>query len=251
VGDRVTNVFIVPLNSSGSTLLELLIATSNKVSSLGMEGQHLVKSFMPYPPTLGCGGRWTEKEAIFRNANNYDWPSIKRVWGSKWGDKEILLEKSPPNVLRCDLLAGQFPNIKFVFLIRNPYAFCGSVKSKARGGFDVGKAVAHWNRCAVVQRENAQKYDGEGLLIKYEQLVERGFARDKLSEFLGVDDLQCDKRFLVKGRESPIRNFNSEQAAHLTEVEVCVINQTVDRHCLSHYGYKLVSEAKGLGHDHL
>ena len=112
-------LFILCPPYSGSTLLNELISTSNNVSSNNnqgtREGQKLpsVKKIM-----FDHDDRWNI-------GLKYDWEFIKKEWLKHWDiSKPILLEKSPPNLIRAFDIQSCFQPCYFICMIRNPYAFC-------------------------------------------------------------------------------------------------------------------------------
>lgn len=65
---------------------------------------------------------------------DFDWRRIRKVWmKSKPADKSILVEKSPPNVLRLRSIVKVFPDSLFVISNGNPYAWLSSVMHRERG----------------------------------------------------------------------------------------------------------------------
>ena len=121
-------LFVLCPPYSGSTLLWKLLSTSEHVSSLPAEGQSL-----------------TELKALMRDkpwdaAQELPWPEIKAVWESYWDmGKAILLEKSPPNLIRTDDILAHFHPVKFIIMVRNPYAHSeGLIR---RNGWGVRRAA--------------------------------------------------------------------------------------------------------------
>jgi hypothetical protein len=45
-------------------------------------------------------------------------------------DNKIILEKSPPNILRISYVRAVFPDAKFLYIVRNPFSFISSVEYK-------------------------------------------------------------------------------------------------------------------------
>jgi len=104
-------LFVLCPPYSGSTLLWKLLSTSANVSALPAEGQ-----FLPELESL-------MREKPWDPAHTLPWPEIKRVWESYWNmDRPVLLEKSPPNLIRTQDILAHFHPVKFVVMVRNPYA---------------------------------------------------------------------------------------------------------------------------------
>ncbi|HEY9509658.1 MAG TPA: sulfotransferase [Verrucomicrobiae bacterium] len=84
------------------------------------EGQWLV-------PSMCQADRWNPEKKI-------DWETVRQTWLSRVqfveelvGRREIVIEKSPPNLVRTKQLFQVFPNHKVIVFNRNPYALCASV----------------------------------------------------------------------------------------------------------------------------
>ncbi|HET7625136.1 MAG TPA: sulfotransferase [Verrucomicrobiae bacterium] len=115
-------LFILTPPHSGSTALAQVL-NSGFTSTLleeRAEGQWLV-------PGLCQKDRW--------NPNKYvDWESVRAVWFSRLsfierlvGSRNVVIEKSPPNMIRAETLLRAFPRHKVVVFNRNPYACCASI----------------------------------------------------------------------------------------------------------------------------
>ena len=108
--------FILSPPFCGSTLLTEILSTSRNLScnnNIGLkEGQHLPETHN----ILFTQDRWDPNKKI-------DWLKIKSIWNNYWDrSKDILLEKSPPNICRAENINDVFNNSKYICLIRNPYA---------------------------------------------------------------------------------------------------------------------------------
>lgn len=83
------------------------------------EGQWLI-------PELCDNDRWDDQKKI-------DFKSVKAVWLNQYQrinrltqNIEVVIEKSPPNMVRIEALAAQFLSTSFIANNRNPYASCAS-----------------------------------------------------------------------------------------------------------------------------
>src|SRR5262245_60432659 len=104
-------LFVLCPPYSGSTLLWKLLSISPNVSSVPDDVQFLLEleHLMRDKP-------WDARHAL-------PWAEIKRVWESYWDNtKPVLLEKSPPNIIRTKDILANFQPVKFVVMVRNPYA---------------------------------------------------------------------------------------------------------------------------------
>lgn len=115
-------LFVITPPYSGSTALAQLINTSHRTVFLHQraEGQWLV-------PGLCEKDRWNPDKEV-------DYESVKSVWLSKYqdvtetsDDADVVIEKSPPNMMRMEELAKHFKSYSFLANNRNPYANCSSI----------------------------------------------------------------------------------------------------------------------------
>lgn len=115
-------LFIITPPYSGSTALSELINTSHRTMILQPkgEGQWLV-------PGLCEKGRWNPEKEV-----NY--LSVKSTWLSSYQrvsrltqNVDVVIEKSPPNMMRMEQLSSQFRDYSFLANNRNPYANCASI----------------------------------------------------------------------------------------------------------------------------
>ena len=106
-----THLFILCPPYCGSTLLWKLMSTSDNVSALPEEGQ-----FLPEVEGIMRDKPWQRDHAM-------PWEQIRAVWETYWDiEKPLLVEKSPPNIIRAKAIAEHFDPARFVIMARNPYA---------------------------------------------------------------------------------------------------------------------------------
>lgn len=115
-------LFIITPPYSGSTALAKLLDSSSRTMILQErgEGQWLV-------PGLCEKDRWDPDKEV-----NYE--SVRAVWLHAYQQSirvnpeiEVVIEKSPPNMMRIEALSGQFKDFSFIANNRNPYASCASI----------------------------------------------------------------------------------------------------------------------------
>jgi hypothetical protein len=222
----------------GSTVLWKLIATSDHVSALPSEGQ-----FLP------------EVEGVMRQAPwdadfEMPWEQIRAVWDRYWNhDKQVLLEKSPPNLLRTDQIREHFQPVQFVMMVRNPYAHCEGLMR--RDGSAPEDAAEFAIRCLQLQRENRAKLP-DSLWFTYEQLASdpRGIAR-KLCEFLPqLGELSPRDTFQVHSNysreQSRIVDLNRKKIRAMSPAQIGRINAVFSKYedTLNDWGYELYSPTR-------
>ena len=109
-----------------------------------------------------------------------DWLKIKSIWNNYWDrSKDILLEKSPPNICRAENINDVFNNSKYICLIRNPYA---QIQSNIRRyNTDISDATEKYISYLKYQKNNLEKLS-DTLLISYEELADNPIkTKERLS----------------------------------------------------------------------
>jgi hypothetical protein len=228
------HLFILCPPASGSTLLWKLITTSPQVSAFRLEGQALAKS------QLFTRDRWNAQKPI-------DWEKVKETWRAAWDlSKPVLLEKSPPHLVRAGQLAAHFPNSYFIVMVRDPYAFCEGVKRRwgsrksFLSGFTYFNLARFWAICARYQIANQKNLENT-LFLSYEELTGRPAetARRLLAFVPELKNLDWGQEFSVFEKSRAITNLNDQQIARLRDGQLFEINQALKR-CpglLAHFGY--------------
>lgn len=192
-------VFIGGLHRSGTSLLHRTLGTHPDVSRFtdtGVpedEGQHLQK-------VMGTAGRHggiarfamdpeahlTEESALATKPGTAD--RLLKAWGKHWDpDRRLLVEKSPPNVIRARFLQAIFPNSRFVMIVRHPIANSLAAKKMAKRT-KLHERIDHWFAAHQIMR-NDLPYLNSVLVLRYEDFCADpdGVLRE-LAEFLGVPD---------------------------------------------------------------
>lgn len=150
-------LFVLSPPFSGSTVLWQLLQTSPHVSAFSAEGQHL-----PAVRDIMRPDRWNPQRAM-------PWDVIRPLWEAQWDlNQPVLLEKSPPHLLRAPAIDAAFPNAHFIVLQRDPYAFCEGYSR--RTGKSMTEAAEFWLLCADFQRANRATLP-RVLALTYEELT--------------------------------------------------------------------------------
>lgn len=183
------------------------------------------------------------------------WPEIKAAWEKHWDhSKPILLEKSPPNLIRAKAIADHFSPSKFVVMVRNPYAHAeGLIR---RNGFKIHRAANFAGMCLRTQWQNAQTLE-DVMVITYEDLVaDPGAACSRLAEFVpALHDMDHTASFEVHSVDGtlnrPIVDLNAKKIASLDNDTIDQLNQ----HFLAHeesfdaWGYDMIKTKSGQHHE--
>ena len=147
-------VFVAGLHRSGTTPLARVLAQHPQVSGLAGtgvtedEGQHLQSV---YPPALTYGGpgRFAlDPRAHLTESSRLATPdNAERLiasWTPFWDmSREVLLEKSPPNLVMTRFLQQMFPEASFVVVARHPVAVTLAT-AKWRTHTSLRQLLEHW-----------------------------------------------------------------------------------------------------------
>jgi hypothetical protein len=257
------NLFIVCMNNGGSTMIhECLANCENAVvmprsklkpnSATSAEGHVNAGGFMPRPFDHDVGAVWSEKKYIFQNVENYNWPKIKEAWNSKWmlsskwaESGRVLVEKSPPNVLRARMMEEQFEDPYFIVMVRNPYAIAEGMRR--RWGRSVQRSTRHWVESSKEQIENIENLNNV-IWFRYEKLCSKpNYIKKKIINFIPeLYDLSFDvsvsgTHAIDKHNSVPIKitNFNDRQIRNLSNRDIYAINTELDKapDVLKYLGY--------------
>ena len=228
-----TYVFVLCPPYSGSTILWKLLGSSAAASSLPREGQ-----FLPETQHWMRESPWDANYAM-------PWNEIKPIWDRYWDhSKPFLLEKSPPNLLRVDGIMATFEPVRFLVMVRDPYAHCEGLMR--RNGWDAGRAAEFSLRSLHLQRQNRALPNA--MAFTYEELsMDTASVARRIEEFLpGIGPLNASGTFVadsIDGRlERPITNLNDRKIANIKPDVMQVLNERVmrQREALQAWGYDVI-----------
>ena len=173
-------VFLAGLHRSGTTLLARLLAAHPEVSGFSGtgvpadEGQHL-QSVYPAAKVYGGPGRFgfapeshlTESSPL---ATEESARTIYGEWSLHWDlARHVLLEKSPPNLLKTRFLQALYPGSAFVVIVRHPIPV-SIPTARWRGTRRYDRLFEHWLRCHALFESDRDHLERVHVLT-YEQLV--------------------------------------------------------------------------------
>ncbi|HEX6447017.1 MAG TPA: sulfotransferase [Streptosporangiales bacterium] len=146
--------FVTGLHRSGTTLLASSLARHPDVSGLtgtGVkedEGQHL-QDVVPPARAYGGAGRFAlDPRAHLTESSPLATPqNAERIfgqWAPYWDlGRPVLVEKSPPTIVRTRFFQALFPGARFVVSVRHPVVAVLSTR-KWRRGVGLAALVEHW-----------------------------------------------------------------------------------------------------------
>lgn len=228
-------LFVLCPPYSGSTLLWKLLATSVNVSALPREGQ-----FLPEVESLMRAKPWNASHAL-------PWPEIRKVWESYWDmSKPVLLEKSPPNIIRTGEILANFQPVKFIVMVRNPYA--QSEGLMRRNNWNINRAARFSMMCLQKQLTNTRELD-HTLVLTYESLVQDPAAAcEKIAAFMPeLNDLDPTANFEVHSIDGtvdrPITDLNARKIASMPDETIISMTEIFMEHreTMDAWGYELLN----------
>jgi hypothetical protein len=178
------------------------------------EGQHLQSV---YRPAIAYGGpgrfgfdpkaHLTGTSDLVTDANRLQ---LFTEWGRYWDlKKPVLLEKSPPNLVRTRFLQELFPNSYFLMVIRHPIAVSYATQKWSSTPLD--ELIEHWLLCHErfeLDKEHIRRL----LVLKYEDFVEKPQAvLDTIYSFLGLPHYSNRIEVRLDVNEKYLRNWHAYQ----------------------------------------
>ena len=237
-------LFIITPPFSGSTALSELINTSHRTMLLQErgEGQWLI-------PGLCENDRWASEKEI-------EYQSIKAVWLHTFQkiqrltqNIDVVIEKSPPNLVRIEKIANQFSNYSFLANNRNPYANCASILYRNHDAENLDSKQRIEILSNLIKKWLSRSEELKNLIIKhniplltYEDFCEKpSNILNKLNLPNGVKEtINPNAEIKVKDYKiQKISNQNKRQISKLTTIEISHISSILKDHrkVLEFFGY--------------
>ena len=235
-------VFILTPPYTGSTAMAKYLATSPNIGILRKngEGQNLVPGILR---------NWKANHKI-------DLESIKAAWLHQYqkinshGQIEMIIEKSPPNMVRIDSILSIFKNTTCVVSNRDPVAYCSSAYFR---NYDGRTSLSLKERQAILNRIALRWVHRSSVLM--ELLCRQGYPRISYEEF--CEEPQQLKNVVERASgitihpsshaslrikdypPSQISNHNEEQISRLSKSEIDAILKTLEPHheATNFFGY--------------
>jgi hypothetical protein len=147
------------------------------------------------------------------------------AWSPHWNpSRRVLVEKSPPNLVRFRFLQALFPGARFVAVLRHPVAVAYATRKWSKTS--VRSLLRHWiaaHETFAADRPHLERL----LVVRYEDLVVEPEAElARVFEFIGLEtvpvphelDRSSNDRYLSEWRE--LSGLRRALAAHGLEGRV-------------------------------
>lgn len=247
LNDQPHFMFVITQPYSGSTALAKLLASSKYISMLNEcgEGQWLI-------PGLCQLNRWRADLDISEE-------SIRAVWLSEYQSQQradsaisMIVEKSPPNMMRIESIIKLFDNFTLLALNRNPYAQCSSTLHRRKDAHSLTKKQRMQYLKNIIDKWIARSEHIKSLTIQFSMpcLTYEAFCSSPniLLDMLSLSDkikmsIDLDKKIKVKDYTSAnISNHNDIQIARLSDNEIDLISSRCaeQTELLNYYNYDLL-----------
>lgn len=217
-------LFVGGLHRSGTTVVCRLLGSNREVSifkNTGAkkdEGQFL-QNALPVDGAFGGPGLFgfdSRAHMTERDLGSEDTAEeLLKSWAPFWDrTRNVLVEKSPINILRARFLQALFPESRFVFVIRHPVAV-SMATSKWCGSY-MSSLIEHW--CMVHEMLWADRqFINESMIINYEELVNGSEQYlDQLAKFVGVSG-GFSSKVVMENRNTPYYAMWRKGQFHLKE----------------------------------
>lgn len=254
-----THLFVIGPNQSGSTFVTRAIERCFATWSLSREAQHMLGYQGPDTLHHDIPLTWassSESVDFIRARGNYDWGKNRKAWyfqaQAARRDANIFVTKSPPFLLIADQLVEHFEQVRFLFLLRNPYAvvegICRrTIKQESQRAEALRLAASHIMTCFEYQKQNIQSYQATGLFLSYESICSQPLESAKKMQRLipELTELDFNQRIAVKGMyDEQLRDMNDDHIGRLDPEDIRAINEVFARKLdlMRFFGYQLLTD---------
>ncbi len=248
-------VFLAGLHRSGTTLLARLLAAHPQVSGFSGtdapadEGQHL-QTVYPSDHEHGRPGRFgfapemhlTEDSPLVTEENAL---KLFEEWAPHWDlSRPVLLEKSPPNLLKTRFLQALYPSSSFVVIVRHPIPV-SIPTAKWRGTRRFDRMFEHWLHAHALF-EADREHLGRVHVLQYEQLVsDPETVLREIFEFLELEPVPPSEAVETGANEKYFRRWRELKRDPRMRAYLDLVSVWYERR-MRRYGYSLLFPERGI-----
>jgi adenylate kinase family enzyme len=188
--------FVVGLHASGTSTLSRMLKQHSQVSGFkntGVpenEGQHLQTTIATAKSLGGPGMFAFHPDAVMDEnhelANDKTRDALLHEWQHQWDPrKEILLEKSPPTIVRTRFFQSLFPQSHFICLTRHPIAVGYGTQMWSETTTE--DLLDHWLKAHEQLSQDMESLD-RVITLSYEGFLANPLDTiHRVQEFLGIE----------------------------------------------------------------
>lgn len=196
-------IFIGGLHRSGTSLIHELLSSHPEISGFSNtgvpenEGQHLQTVFKPAIAYGGPGHFCLNKNSFMEGtdplATLYNAEKLFNEWKTHWDmQKDYLIEKSPPNLVRTRFLQALFPKSHYIIVLRHPIAIAYATK-KWRKRTSIANLINNALSC-FEQFSKDMPYLKNVHVIHYENFIKQPQeSLDKITTWLGLEGIKVNQ----------------------------------------------------------
>jgi hypothetical protein len=248
-------VFLAGLHRSGTTLLARLLAAHPEISGFSDtgapadEGQHL-QTVYPSDHEYGRPGRFgfapemhlTESSPLVSEQNA---AALLEEWSPHWDlSRPLLLEKSPPNLLKTRFLQALYPHSAFVVIVRHPIPV-SIPTAHWRGTRRYDRLFEHWLRCHALFDADRERLERVHVL-QYEQLVaDPATELRRIFEFLELEPIPPSEPVDTGANAKYFGRWNELKRDLRMRAYLDLVSLWYERR-MRRYGYSLLFPERGI-----
>lgn len=245
-------VFICGVHRSGTSLLFKCLRDHPEISGFeetGVpedEGQHLQTVFKPASAYGGWGQFGLNKNAYLDERSplvcDRNREKLLSEWQSFWDmEQPILLEKSPPNLIRMRFLQAMFPNSYFIVLKRHPIAVSYATQKVSKKG--LYSLIEHWLVCYEAAIADLEKLDNV-MTLRYEDFVNSpNKTLSEIYQFLNVAFSATDEEIRSNVNEKYLQRWEEREQNWLLKKYGGMMENRLESR-VNQLGYSLVDIRK-------
>jgi hypothetical protein len=240
-------VFVAGLHRSGTSVLFKCLKEHPAIS--GFHGTGVIEDEgqllqTVYPPARVHGGpgkfgfypdaHLTEASPL---ATRQSADELFRQWAPLWNlSRPVLIEKSPPNLIRTRFLQALYPNSQFIVILRHPIAV--SYATQKWSGTQLHSLLRHWLVCHRIY-EADRPYLGRVLTLKYEAFVaDPAGVLDRVLRFLGLPPQASATPVRASANESYFARWRDRAGKPAKRAYLTGLEALYER-AVGHFGYSL------------